>query len=136
MVVIVLAALVVLNLPSFGKNPSGERLKRIEKSPNYRDGKFQNLEITPQLTSEKSFAENLYDFLLKKVENGKPTAKIEVVKTDLKNLTDNTLVWLGHSSYLLKVNGKNILIDPVFHSASPFSFMIKPFEYTDYFSRH
>lgn len=28
--------------PRIGSDPSGERLARIQASPNYRDGKFQN----------------------------------------------------------------------------------------------
>jgi hypothetical protein len=36
----------------FGKQPSGKRLERILKSPHYKDGKFQNLNPTPQLAEE------------------------------------------------------------------------------------
>jgi len=42
------------------------------------------------------------------------------------------LVWFGHSSYFMQVDGKKILVDPVFSgSASPFSFSIKAFNGTD-----
>lgn len=44
-----IGAVIIFNLPSFGKTPSGERLARIQQSPNYREGKFQNLEPTPRL---------------------------------------------------------------------------------------
>ena len=41
---------------------------------------------------------------------------------------DPLLVWFGHSSYLLRINGKNFLIDPVFSgNAAPLSFMVKAF---------
>ena len=32
----------ILHSPSFGALPSGARLERILRSPNYRDGRFQN----------------------------------------------------------------------------------------------
>ena len=43
-VIIVLFALVCLflNQPSFGRLPRGERLVRIERSPNFKDGEFKN----------------------------------------------------------------------------------------------
>ena len=43
----------VLNHPSFGRAPRGERLERIGRSPNYRDGKFHNIHPTPITTAEK-----------------------------------------------------------------------------------
>ena len=52
-IIIVLVALgscAILNMSDFGKLPAGERLARIEQSPNYRDGHFQNLSETPDLT--------------------------------------------------------------------------------------
>jgi L-ascorbate metabolism protein UlaG (beta-lactamase superfamily) len=48
------------------------------------------------------------------------------VKTNLKELNNGLphLIWFGHSSYLLRINGINILVDPVFSGyASPYSFL-------------
>ena len=129
--IISILTIFILNMPNFGKIPNGKRTERIKKSPNYKNGKFQNLEDTPQLTSDKSFIENAYNFFFKKVENLRPIEKIPTVKTNLNTLENNSLVWLGHSSYFLKINDKNILIDPVLHSASPFSFLMAPFD-TEY----
>jgi L-ascorbate metabolism protein UlaG (beta-lactamase superfamily) len=59
------------------------------------------------------------------------------VKTDLKNIetTKSVIVWFGHSSYLIRIDNKNILVDPVFSgNASPFSFMVKAFEGSDVYT--
>ncbi len=125
---IVAGGIVILNLPSFGKTPDGERLERIRQSPNYRDGRFRNLEVTPRITSKRSPLASIYEFLFPKVKDLSPLGKIPAVKTDLKSLDDNVLVWLGHSSYLMRIDGKTVLVDPVFHAASPFPFFIRPFK--------
>jgi len=45
---------------------------------------------------------------------------------------ENVLVWFGHSSYFLQVDGKRILVDPVLSGrASPVSFTTKAFDGTD-----
>lgn len=44
-----------MQLPKFGKHPSGKRLERIMQSPNYQDGQFKNLSPTQALTTEKSY---------------------------------------------------------------------------------
>jgi len=52
------------------------------------------------------------------------------VKTDLASLPieQDTMVWLGHSSWYIQLAGKRILIDPVFSRyAAPFSFLNKAF---------
>lgn len=41
------------------------------------------------------------------------------------------MVWFGHSSYLLQLSEKRVLVDPVFCMASPVSFVNKPFKGTD-----
>ena len=68
-IIVILAAVVAVfvNQASFGKAPSGARLERIKKSPNYRDDAFQNASITPNFSSDKNFFGVLYDFLFKKV---------------------------------------------------------------------
>ncbi len=133
-VVLLLIALVLayIKLPKFGRIPEGERLERIRRSPHFQDGYFKNLSETPQMTNEGGFWDMTKEYF--NATNKKPPQKIPSVKTDLKALPDehDVLVWFGHSSYLLKINGKTILVDPVFcGNASPFSFSVKAFDGTD-----
>ena len=121
--------------PKFGKLPVGERLARIEKSPNYKDGSFTNLNRTPQMTGEGGFLKIMKDMY--SANNRRPTDLIPSVKTDLLNLDmeNDILVWFGHSSYFMQIDGKRFLVDPVFcGNASPFSFMIKSFKGTDIYA--
>lgn len=120
-----------------GKAPSGERLKRIQSSPNYHEGAFQNIHETPQLAEGYSFRKVLYDFLFHKSEHLKPSQPIPSVKTNLTALPLNLdlLLWFGHSSYYLQLNGKRFLIDPVFStSASPIPFTNIPFKGSNNYS--
>ena len=113
----------------FGKYPSNSRLARILKSPNYRNGVFQNLSPTEVMPKEVSKIGMLKKFI-NKSKNNEPQNPLPSIKTDLKNLAAETptIVWFGHSSYLIKSKNINILVDPVFSgSASPVSFMVKAF---------
>lgn len=59
------------------------------------------------------------------------------MKTDLLNLKadQDILVWFGHSSYFMQLDGKRILVDPVFSgSASPLPFGTKAFKGTDVYT--
>lgn len=132
--VLTVSIILFLNSPSFGRTPTGERLMLVKNSPNYRDKKFQNLHETQQITSDKSYIEIMFDFLFVKKERLRPTKALPVVRTDLWQFERNEdiLVWFGHSSYLLQIDGVRILVDPVFSgAASPVSFFNKPFKGTD-----
>jgi len=121
-----------MRLPKFGSIPKGERLERIKKSPHFQDGIFKNLSETPQMTNEKGFWQMTKEYFAAK--DKKPPAKIPSVQTNLNELPANedVLIWFGHSSYFIKVDGKTILVDPVFcGNASPFSFSVKAFDGTD-----
>jgi L-ascorbate metabolism protein UlaG (beta-lactamase superfamily) len=114
---------VFMQQKTFGAEPKGARLERILKSPNYKRGAFQNLSYTPVMAEGETTLGLLRKYF-KKVEGKAPTAELPSVKTDLKLLNDTVpvIVWFGHSSYLIKINGKNILVDPVFSgNASPIS---------------
>lgn len=118
-------------LKTFGTHPSGNRLQKIENSPNYKNNSFQNLVDTPMRPPGTSMLKLMKNFFFNKPKYLKPSEPIPHVKTDLQNI-DNpapTVVWFGHSSYLINIHGKNILVDPTFSgNASPFSFMVKAFE--------
>lgn len=133
-IVLVVAVLLFTQSPPFGGNPSGARLTRIKQSPQYKNSVFNNYSETPMLTGGGSYPKVMWDFFFNKPSNVVPDKPMPSVKTDLKNLSDDkpTLVWFGHSSYFLKMNGKNILIDPIFSPRpSPVPFGNKNFEGTE-----
>ncbi|CAN5438852.1 MBL fold metallo-hydrolase [soil metagenome] len=139
-VIILIIALIVfffVRQPKFGKLPSGERLKTIKNSPNYKNGTFQNLSNTPALTEGTSYYKVLKEFIFSDKSNAKPKQQIPSVKTDLLHLdiSQDILVWFGHSSYFMQVDGKRILVDPVLSgSASPLPNGTKAFAGSDIYS--
>ena len=123
-----------LDQPKFGKLPTGERLQRIKASPNFKNGAFQNQSPTPSFTEGATYLSVLKKFIFEKKERAKPTDLIPSIKTDLLHLdsTKDVLVWFGHSSYFMQVDGKRILVDPVLNgSASPLPFGTRAFKGTD-----
>lgn len=118
--------------PQFGKRPSGERLKLIQGSAQFKDGKFRNSSPTPQLTQSWTVA--LSDYLFKRSAETSPQHQIPSVPVNWDSLSAKThgLVWFGHSSYLLRTDGKTILVDPVLSgSISPIPGSGKAFAGTD-----
>ncbi len=142
LILLVLLALVVIvfafvQLPKFGKKPSGERLDRIKKSPHFRDGAFQNLSHTPSLTEGVSYLAVIREILFSKKKRREPGSLLPVVKTDLHALLpdEQALVWFGHSSYFLQIDGKRFLVDPVLSgAASPLRFTTPSFPGTDVYT--
>ncbi len=137
--VIVISATIAifLNQRSFGKAPSGQRLQRIKNSPNFKNGKFQNQEITPQFAEDTSMPAVMYRILFGKKHHTRPVSPLRFTKTELSTLSpdENVYIWMGHSSYYLQLDGRRILVDPVFSgNASPVSFTTKAFAGTDLYS--
>src|ERR1700761_640749 len=121
----------------FGKEPAGERLERIKKSPNYKDGKFQNQHDTPALTEGVSMLSVLNEFFFKKKKHRKPPTVLPSRKTNLLTLAPDkdVLVWFGHSSYFIQIDGKKILVDPVLSgAASPVKFTTRSFPGSDVYT--
>ncbi|TDQ11177.1 MBL fold metallo-hydrolase [Pedobacter metabolipauper] len=123
--VLALVVFLFLQQASFGKAPSGLRLERIKKSPQYIDGAFQNQSETPTFTGGGTFFGVMADFLFATHERKTPDYTLPSVKRDLKlqPALKPEITWFGHSSYLIQVNGLNILVDPVFSGrTSPVSY--------------
>ncbi len=135
--VITMMTLLYMQHNKFGRLPSGDRLEQFNKSANYKDGKFENFNYTPQLTEGYSMLGVVYKHFFKKAPRRKPTDTIPSIKTDLLNLStdQDILVWFGHSSYFMQLDGKRILVDPVFSgNASPMPGSNKSFKGTDIYS--
>jgi len=138
LLIILLSVLIYFLLhPRFGKKPSGERLALIQKSPHYKNGRFENNSFTPELAEGYGYFDVLRQFFLKKVDRKIPTDIIPSVKTNLHEipLDQDIMVWFGHSSYYIQLAGKRFLIDPVFSgNASPIYGTTKAFPGTDIYT--
>lgn len=123
--------------PQFGANASGARLERIKSSKHFNDGQFRNLVDTPMYGEDTSPWQSIIKFI-KGGKNREPDAVIETISftANSANNDEVAVTWFGHSTVLLQIAGKNILIDPVFSNhASPFLFMgPKAFQYTHTYS--
>ncbi|MEP7237815.1 MAG: MBL fold metallo-hydrolase [Ferruginibacter sp.] len=131
------AVYIFMQQPKFGSVPSGERLEKIKASPQYINGKFQNQSHTPDLTEGASFFSVLKEFMFEKKPRKKPSVPLPSAKTNLLQLRkeEDILVWMGHSSYFMQVDGKTILVDPVLSgAASPLSFTTKAFAGADVYT--
>lgn len=120
--------------PQFGRLPEGTRRARILASPNYYDGKFQCLDPLEDIMEESEDGESrlsaTWKFLFGDKKGLEPEQPMLSKKTDLKSLAadEDAIVWLGHSTFFLRLAGKSILIDPVLSDyASPLFFINKAF---------
>lgn len=146
-IIVLVAAVVagVLAHPAFGvyRHVSKEK---IQSSPHYYNGMFQNQEPTPQFTGnvplntpikgkrrDGGSFRMIWRFLMDRDSVRIPKMPIEAVKTNLKALPtdEDWIVWFGHSSYLFCLDGKRFLVDPVLKPEFPASLMLKPFAGTD-----
>ncbi|MBO6523910.1 MAG: MBL fold metallo-hydrolase [Balneolaceae bacterium] len=133
-VLLVFATFLYMKQAKFGKTPNGEHLDRISQSSNYSDGMFKNLSVTPDLSEGHSYWSIIKDQFFTNHPRTEPKERIPSNKTDLFTLDEdeNVLVWFGHSSYFIQLDGIKILVDPVFSgNASPIPGTVKSFPGTD-----
>jgi len=93
--------------PQFGKGATKEQQKEYSKSGHYKDGKFVNDHVSEMGVNMLKMIKEI----IKKDPTRKPAKNVVVEKID--SLTTQ-LTWFGHSTFLLEIEGKKILIDPMF----------------------
>lgn len=104
--------------PEFGGMHLEDRVQRYRESGLYENGKFQNqIPTLMEMPVSKIFS-ILSDFL-KGNPQKRPKTELEVVKINplaIGNRGDNTtrITWLGHSTFLIEIKNKVILLDPMF----------------------
>lgn len=120
--------------PKLGGKNTDEMLLKLQVSKNFANGRFQNLIATPMAAPKFSTILKFFSN-----ENGKVPTRSLQTKAFLKDAFESanseaiSFAWFGHSSVLLKLENKIILIDPVFGDrASLFTFLgPKSFKYSN-----
>lgn len=130
-VLFVIAVIIFVNVaPQMGQKPEGADLERISKSPNYGENEFINL-IETQMGSFSDMMATIPKYI--NAQNGTPDSPLPVKFGENTEAVADSLcfvTWYGHSAFLIEMDGKRILIDPMLgESSAPVSFMTKRFPY-------
>ena len=127
LVVIILLVLVASTgwLDALGARATGHRLARIQRSPNYRNGSFQNPEPTD--LGLRGGTGNMLKRWFFGGEVRVPPGPIPIVTLtraafEKPPASGLRATWLGHSTVLVEIDGGRVLFDPVWaRRASPSS---------------
>jgi L-ascorbate metabolism protein UlaG (beta-lactamase superfamily) len=108
-----LAGYAVFQLPAFGGRFEGARFERMQRSPQFIDGRFQN---TPPQKTEGSFWESIR--LYRQGQLREPQFEIPVIALQpdaVRAPASQGLraIWFGHSSVLVEIEGVRVMTDPV-----------------------
>ncbi|MCB0277985.1 MAG: MBL fold metallo-hydrolase [Calditrichaeota bacterium] len=142
--IIVIAVLLYIyfnSAPQIGGTAEGKRLERMQSSPQYQAGEFRNANQNKQALAIGKMFGAMWAFLTEG-ENKEPETTIRTYPfnaADIDTIPDDELAitWFGHSTLLIRIEGKTFLTDPLLTSerASMFSFMgPKRFPYDHYTS--
>jgi len=132
----VLGVVMLFNWNELGKSPQGSDLVRIKESNNFNSEKGMFVNIQPQIISQekkKGFDWQLIKDWFSPGIDRVPSANLPELKPDLAAFVQGSeqlqTIWLGHSSFLINMNGNIILVDPVFsQAASPIKSIVKRFQ--------
>jgi len=134
--ILFIAGIMLTSCSTFGTRPEGVELINFKGSDQYNKekGVFENRR--PTLIDEmkkKSMSFKLLKEWFSTRKNSVPLSLLPEIKPNLKDFmnssSDLKIIWFGHSTFLLNMDGTIVLVDPVFgNSAAPFSFMVKRFQ--------
>ncbi|QDO95731.1 hypothetical protein FNB79_13640 [Formosa sediminum] len=116
--VLLLVGLIFLyTSPEFGARPTSDQEILFKTTNHYENGKFINLGYVDMQMSVQNFGKMLIGYLNQQQKTiPKRPLKVEnIIASDLINYHGSTrMFWFGHSTFLLQIQTKNILIDPMF----------------------
>lgn len=117
LVVLVLIGVLFVNLsPEFGGSPTKAQKERFKKSDNFKGGVFVNLGDVKMKMGFADYLKGLRGYFSPQ-PNAVPAKNISVLKIDSLEVAryngPTRLVWFGHSTFLLQIEGKNLLLDPM-----------------------
>lgn len=117
--------------PQFGGKATAEKRAEYQQSPHFADGKFRNLEkIIMEFNLNK--VKGLFHALRNRPDNLEPKQTLQSLPFELTNIRSVSspaqVTWLSHSAFLIHIDGKRILLDPMLgEAAAPLPWFVKRF---------
>ena len=126
-VLLIVLSLCALGCAGFGATPDGERLARMQASPQWGQGEFVN----PQPLWNNLNYTTLYASIDNRSAYGAPEdveKDIPVVHGDGSRFnalptSGLRVTWLGHSTLLIEIDGARVLTDPIWTNAGPYNWL-------------
>ena len=116
--IIAIGLMIFLQQPQFGQPPTGGQVTQSAGLSNYNGKTFHNKDgITTTMSPLKALS--LIPKWLSKDGEKEPTWSIPIKhrqKEEFESIPDSLvrLTWFGHSAFLLEIEGKRLLLDPMF----------------------
>ena len=125
LLLVVSGALFIQFAPVFGGKPDTASMRKLSASDHYDGHIFANL-IPTRVSTPTDTEVSVMDYLSPPAGKNPtdPLPSRSFNKNDFKN---GDFVWFGHSTVLMRMDDATIITDPVFYSAAPVSFAVKPF---------
>ncbi|TRX60893.1 MBL fold metallo-hydrolase [Fulvivirga sp. M361] len=115
---LIIVGILFVNLsPQFGGKVSAEQKEEYARSSNYKEGKFTNLLDVEMKMGFGDYITGIVKYFSSQPntipEKDIPTQRIDSLTIVNYDFEKPRLIWFGHSTFLLQINKKNILIDPM-----------------------
>jgi L-ascorbate metabolism protein UlaG (beta-lactamase superfamily) len=118
-------------LQVIGEMPEPEAAAAYESLPYYREGRFQGAEALPHYPERVTGGgpSGWSRFLLPNPHAPQtPLPQVALDKTSFAAPSDELAAyWLGHASLIIELEGKRLLVDPVFGNAAPLPGIVRRF---------
>lgn len=117
----------IFRLPTFGGNFTGARLERMQASPEWKQGRFEN---TPPQDTPLALMQNLREYF--GGQKRSPEFPIPVQFMRAEDFTAPPALglrayWFGHASVFVEIDGLRVMTDPVFSEyVSPLAVAVAP----------
>ncbi|MET7879535.1 MBL fold metallo-hydrolase [Micromonospora profundi] len=110
---------------AFGGRLSGARAERAARSPQFRDGTFHNRAGTRTMVADPG--RNLLRELIFGKQKRRPTEPVPLLRPSAQQATDElAVIWYGHASALIEIEGRRVLLDPMWSDRCSPSGLVGP----------
>ncbi|MDO3705955.1 MBL fold metallo-hydrolase [Micromonospora sp. C28SCA-DRY-2] len=113
---------------ALGGRLTGARAERAARSPQFRDGTFHNRESTRTMVADPG--RNLLWELVFGKQRRRPRSAVPLLRPAEPPATDTdrqlNVVWYGHASALIEIEGRRVLLDPVWSERCSPSAVVGP----------
>ncbi|HEX6100617.1 MAG TPA: MBL fold metallo-hydrolase [Thermoanaerobaculia bacterium] len=111
--VLAVATWLTFQMPAFGGKFEGKRLERMQRSPQFRNGRFEN---TPPQETDSSLVKTYRLYSQGQVREPRfaiPVVDLEGGLLRTRPAPGLRAIWFGHASVLVEIDGVRVMTDPV-----------------------